>query len=161
MPPHLVALPSLPRGDAAPLAFCSYCGAAPDGPADSRVCPRCTMGLVLEAHPEVTPAPGDAFVVCDFQLRVCALSRGAERLLGTTEPLAVHRPVGDLVRGASRDDLGLPALSALLRGAAAGEIDVRRTIVSVSSPHGLVCPARVGSCGPPPAAVLIIDAPLP
>jgi PAS domain-containing protein len=119
------------------------------------------MGLVLQTHPDVAPASGDAFLVCDARLRVCALSRGAEDLLGIGEPHAIHRPVDDLVTGVARGPDGLPALPGLLREAAAGLVAIARTTVAPWGRRADACPARVGACGGPPAALLLLDAPLP
>jgi hypothetical protein len=119
------------------------------------------MGLLLRAHRDLAPAPGDAFVVCDAQLRVCALSRGAELLLGAFEPSVIHSPLGDLVSGVTRDAHGEPALPGLVRDAAAGMLEIERTIVAPGGRREANCPARVGSCGPPLAALLVIDAPVP
>ena len=87
MPPHLIAVPPLegrdPEDQGPPrdqVTFCSHCGARTGRSSVSRVCRRCEMGLLLHARPELAPGPGDAFVVCDADLRVCALSRGAEQL---------------------------------------------------------------------------------
>jgi hypothetical protein len=119
------------------------------------------MGLLLRTHRDLAPAPGDAFVVCDALLRVCALSRGAELLLGVFEPSVIHSPLEDLVTGVTRDAHGEPALPGLLRDAAAGELEIERTIVAPGGRREATCPARVGSCGPPLAALLVIDAALP
>jgi len=168
VPPHLIAVPPLegpgPEDQGPPrdqVTFCSHCGARTGGSSVSRVCRRCEMGLLLHARPELAPGPGDAFVVCDADLRVCALSRGAEQLLGAFEPAVIHAPLGDLVAGVSRDIDGTSALPRLLRKAAAGQLGIERTIVSLAGLRDATWPARVGACGRPPAALLVIDAPVP
>ena len=163
MPPHLVSLPKAPR-PAPPLpslAFCSHCGAHPAGRRASRVCPLCEMGLLLRAHHELAPRRNDAFIVCDERLRVCAVSRGAEELLGISEPDVIHTPIGELVEGVTRDEHGDPALTGLLLEAATEALQVERTIVAPKGRREATCPARVGACGPPAAALLVLDAPLP
>ncbi len=161
VPPHLVALPSAPRSRAIPMVFCSHCGSAPSVSGPSRVCAHCEMGLLLRAHPHLAPAPGDAFLVCDARLRVCALSRGAEELLEVSEPSVIHQPVAELVRGVRRGASGMTVLPALLRAAAEGGVDIERTVVVLGGRVSGPSPARLGTCGPPQAALLVLDAPLP
>ena len=168
MPPHLVAVPpldeqgptSLPA--AGMVTFCSHCGSHAGPVNASRVCRRCEMGLLLQAHPGLAPEPGDAFVVCDADLLVCALSRGAEELLGVFEPAVIHQSINGLLAGISRNADGIAALPSLLREAAAGGGPaIERTIVAIAGQDVGRCPARVGPCGRPSAALLVIDAPLP
>jgi len=105
----------------------------------------------------MAPAPGAAFVVCDELLLVCALSQGAERLLGREEPQVIHRPLSQLVLGADLDEQGIPRLPELLGEAARGDLDGTDTVVSpLDQPHTRLH-ARVGSCGSPVAALLVID----
>src|ERR1700729_210642 len=92
---RLVAAPGLePAAPSVP--FCSHCGTRPvvsvrsgrsgksgatDRATGSRVCGACGFGLILEAATDIAPHAGDAFLVLDRALSVCAVSRGAERLL--------------------------------------------------------------------------------
>src|ERR1700712_3906895 len=90
----------------APLvAFCGHCGEAPPSPmaARSRVCSLCGLGVVITAAEDLAPREGESFVIVDRQLKLCALSRGAERLLGVDEPEAVHRLVSDFLEPADAE----------------------------------------------------------
>jgi hypothetical protein len=138
-------------------AFCSHCGAAP--PTDtvaSRVCAGCGMGLVLSAPPDVAPGKGDAFLVVTASLLVGAVSRAAERFLDVQEGEAVNRPVTELLTGAEAEPGTVDLVTTIAR-AAAGEADCRRAIVRPAATFGVRCRAHVGPCGPPSAAVLVLD----
>ena len=91
------------------VAFCSHCGTRPSTAGsqitpDSRVCGECGLGLILEAGEDIAPHAGDAFLVLDRVLAVCAVSRGAERLLATSEPDAVNRHVSELLMPAGAEE---------------------------------------------------------
>ena len=91
------------------VAFCSHCGTRPTTPVNhavpgSRVCGDCGLGLILEAAEDVAPHAGDAFLVLDRVLSVCAVSRGAEHLLATSEPDAVNRHVTELLMPADAEE---------------------------------------------------------
>ena len=78
---RLVAAPELAPAPPSVL-FCSHCGTRPfvsDNAATSpgsRVCGECGLGLILEAAQDVAPHAGDAFLVLDRALSVCAVSAG-------------------------------------------------------------------------------------
>ncbi len=148
----------LPLTPVEPATFCSHCAREPSGRRHSRICAHCEMGVILEADPRMAPAPGAAFLVCDELLLVCAVSENAERLLGCSEPEAIHRPLSQLLVGADLDFQGIPRLPELLGEAARGDLDVTETVVApLDAPHDhLRC--RVGSCGSPVAALLVLDA---
>lgn len=117
------------------------------------------MGVILEADPRMAPAPDGAFLVCDELLLVCALSGGAERLLGREEPQVIHRPLSQLLLGAELDEQGIPRLPDLLGEAARGDLEVTDTIVSPLEEPRARLRSRVGSCGSPVAALLVLDGP--
>src|SRR6266513_2933556 len=84
--------------------FCGHCGRTPEHDAkakkadpESRVCSSCGMGLLLQAPADVAPTPNDPFLVVDGALTICALSRAAEDLIGTTETEAVNRHIGEFL----------------------------------------------------------------
>jgi hypothetical protein len=142
------------------VTFCGYCGAPPfeAQPPASRICGRCEMGLLLRADPRLAPGGGDAFVVVDERLLVRAVSQGAEELLGTNEPSAVHRLVSELVRGITADGAPDAPLGRLLADAAAGELVLAETLVGLVADPGRRLRAVLGPCGPPPAALLVLHA---
>jgi PAS domain-containing protein len=142
--------------------FCGHCAAqpavAPSGGLDARVCEHCSLGLLLEAEPAMVPHPDDPFLVADAGQTVCALSRRAESLLGVAEPDAVNRRLSDFIVPA---DLGGPAalsLSAAIVAAATGAPQPVQVAVRPPDVFGVRHWARIGSCGPPSAALLVIAA---
>jgi PAS domain-containing protein len=145
-----------------PVSFCSHCGrGAASLDARTRICVRCELGLILQTERGLAPSPGDAFVVTDADLLICAVSAGAERLLGSDEPAIIHRPLGEHLAGVERDQYGRERLSELLRGAAARPIGVVQTVVGLPARAGEHYAARLGACGPPAAALLVIEGPVP
>ena len=145
----------------APLVrFCSHCGARP-APGSlspgSRVCGSCGLGLILESRADVAPDVGGAFLVLDRSLAVCAVSRAAEELLDTSEPDAVNRHVGDLLMPAGAEETGGENLSAAVVWAARGDGGIRTAVVRPANTFGIRLTARIASCGPSPAALLVLD----
>ncbi len=100
---HLVT-PLEHEAPAPRVSFCGHCGAHPAAVASSRVCGDCGLGLILESRADVAPKMGDAFLVLDRSLAVCAVSEAAERLLATTEPDAVNRHVTALLMPANAEE---------------------------------------------------------
>lgn len=139
------------------VAFCSSCGRAPDlDPSPfSRVCESCGMGLLLRAPADVAPAATDAFLVVEATLAVGAVSTQAERFLGVAEAHAVHRPVAELIEAPDAEAPG-ESLAAAIMWAARGR-GARELVVRPANTFGVRCRARIGPCGPPPAAVIVLD----
>lgn len=140
-----------------PAAFCSHCGLAPQGDAAAaaRVCSSCGMGLVLQARGEVVPTPADAFLVVDSVLGVGALSAAAERFLAVEEADVVHRPVTELITAADSESVGTDLGSAVV-WAAGGDRSARELHVRPVNTFGVRYLARIGPCGPPSAAVVVL-----
>jgi PAS domain-containing protein len=142
------------------ISFCSHCGTRPplaaEAPA-SRVCPACGFGLILESRADIAPEAGDAFLVLDRSLSVCAVSRAAERLLATSEPDAVNRHISDLVMPADAEEANGQSLALAVAWAARGDGGTRTTVVRPANTFGIRLTARIGSCGPPLAALLILE----
>jgi hypothetical protein len=157
---HLVA--PLEQEAPAPLvAFCSHCGTRPaQAPAlasSSRVCGSCGLGLILESRADVAPNAGDAFLVLDHSLAVCAVSEAAERLLAATEPDVVNRHVSDLLMAADAEGRDGTSLSAAVAWAARGDGTTRTTTVRPANTFGIRLTARITSCGPPRAALVVLE----
>ncbi len=168
---RLVGTPELePAAPSVP--FCSHCGTRPfvsktsgkprraDTAArvpGSRVCGSCGLGLILEAAEDIAPHAGDAFLVLDRALSVCAVSRGAEQLLATCEPDAVNRHVTNLLMPADAEEGGGDGLSVAVAWAARGDGGTRTTIVRPANTFGIRLTARIASCGPPRAALLVLE----
>ena len=147
-----------------PIRFCSRCGRfagnrgwRPEGVWHDRVCETCGMGVLLSCDPTALKAPRASFLVVTGELRVSAVSEAAERLFGGKHSMVgtsllewVSSPLGEgeLARRvawsawAFRPPAGLP-LVARRRPA--------RDLGTLS--------ARVATCGPPRAALVVIDRP--
>lgn len=159
--PALRLVTPVEREAPAPLvSFCSHCGTRP-APGSvsphSRVCRACSLGLILESSAEVAPDAGGAFLVLDRSLAVCAVSRAAEQLLDTSEPDAVNRHVTDLLMPAGVEETGGENLSTSVVWAARGDGGIRTVVVRPANTFGIRLTARIASCGPSPAALVVLD----
>ncbi len=161
---RLAAVPAAPTVERAVapaerVCFCGHCGARRDAGATAgpRVCDKCQLGLMLDAAPELAPRPGGAFVVLDRSLSVCAVSRAAERLLDVYEPSVVNCHVSELFETPDPErQYHVPVAEAIFR-AARGEQEVMEVTVRPARTFGVRLRARVGLCGPRPAALLVFD----
>lgn len=141
------------------VSFCGHCGLPPAASVDgarSRVCGRCGLGLVLRAAADVAPRADDPFLVIDSTLSVCAVSARAEELLGTDETQAVHRHVSDFLVPADANASSVDNLLVALVDAACGSGQPRTAIVRPRQEFGVRFRARIGPCGPPLAALLVL-----
>jgi hypothetical protein len=141
--------------------FCGHCASpSPDGepPApNARVCTECGFGLLLETRSDVVPTDKDAFLVVDAALLVQAMSHQAEKLLGVGEELAVNRPVAELLVGADAEARGKASFAQAVADAAAGDGDPLYATVRPWNTFGVRMRARVAPCGPPRAALVVLD----
>ena len=112
---------------------------------------------MLESRADVAPAAGDAFLVLDSWLTVCAVSAAAEQLLATIETDAVNRHITELVVPADAEAQGPANLASAVTWAARGDDSMRRVIVRPANTFGVRMSVRITSCGPPKAALLIFD----
>jgi PAS domain-containing protein len=140
--------------------FCGRCAArapagAPPAP-NSRVCPSCQFGLLLETRSDTIPTSKDAFLVIDAGLLVQGVSSEAETLLGVTESMAVNRPVHELVVPPDAEAQG-PARFAAAVAEAMQTSDVVGTFVRPWNTFGVRMRAKIAPCGPPRAALLILE----
>ena len=141
--------------------FCGHCAAPAGGdppPAPlARVCRSCGLGVMLETRRDIAPSPRDAFLVIDSSLLVQGMSSRAETLLDMTEDSAVNRPVLELLVPADAE-AGRPARFAeALAKAAAGADEPVSAFVRPWNTFGVRLRARVASCGPPRAALVVLD----
>jgi hypothetical protein len=113
--------------------------------------------LLLEAAADAAPAKGGAFMVLDGSLSVCALSGAAEKLLATSETDAVNRHVTELLMPAAADDQGRENLAVAVTWAARGDGGTRTVVVRPSNTFGVRLRARISSCGPPRAALVVLE----
>jgi hypothetical protein len=157
----LALVPDVPREERPTVWFCGHCGTRPAsaGPPalDARVCASCGLGLLLETGAEAAPEAGGAFLVLDRSLAVCAVSRGAEKLLATTETDAVHHHVTELLVPADSESQSGANLAAAVSFAAQGGDEPLAVFVRPANLFGVRMRARIVPCGPPQAALLAFD----
>jgi PAS domain-containing protein len=159
------ALKIVPGGLDAPGSwkwFCGHCAApSPGGSAPApaaRVCASCGLGLLLEAREDAVPSSGDAFLVVDSRLLVQAMSRAAQTLLGISEEHAVDKPVAELLVPADAEAQGPTGFAAAIVEAADGlDPELSRSHVRPWNTFGVRIRARIATCGPPRAALIVLD----
>ena len=136
--------------------FCGHCGERLVGEMPlSRVCDHCELGMYLEAEAEAAPSAGAAFLVVDPNLFVCAVSLGAEELLGLEEPEAVNRHVTDFFVTADVEAPGPETLVAEILRAGYGE--TLRTVLRPIGEFGVRMFARLATCGPAQSVLIVLD----
>jgi PAS domain-containing protein len=141
--------------------FCGHCAApAPRGQAPAptaRVCRSCGLGLLLESRQDVVPTDRDAFLVIDTALLIQAMSRRAQTLLAVSEEEAINRPVAELLVPADAE-AGRTGFAAAVAQAADGQDpDTARAVVRPWNTFGVRMRARIATCGPPRAALIVLD----
>jgi hypothetical protein len=122
------------------------------------VCASCGLGLLLESRVDMVPTARDAFLVVDDSLLVQAMSRRAEQLLSTAEEAAVNRPVVELLVPADAEARGPGSFAGAIADAVAQGDDVVTAVVRPWNTFGVRMRARIAPCGPPRAALLVLDA---
>jgi hypothetical protein len=142
--------------------FCGHCAApSPTGsapPPTARVCGSCGLGLLLETREDAVPDSRDAFLVVDSALLVQAMSREAQSLLAMSEETAVDKPVADLLVPADAEAQGRTGFAAAIAQAADGQDpDTGRAVVRPWNTFGVRMRARIATCGPPRAALIVLD----
>ena len=154
----LAAVPDPTPDDSPQVSFCSHCGARPaNEDVVSRVCDSCGMGLIIQARSDVAPGAGDSFLVLDSSLSVCAVSGAAEELLATRETEAVNRHITELLVPADAQAQGPANLAVAVTWAARGDAGYGSVVVRPANTFGVRLKARIGSCGPPTAALVVFD----
>ena len=141
--------------------FCGHCAAPsredhPPAPT-ARVCRSCGLGIMLETRADIAPSDRDAFLVIDGSLLVQAMSWRAETMLGVTEDSVVNRPVMQLLVPADAEAGGPARFAAALGEAAAGADEPVSAFVRPWNTFGVRLRARVASCGPPRAALVVLE----
>jgi hypothetical protein len=156
--PQLVALPGF-RDRQPDVQFCGHCGHAAVvdiAQPSSRVCGRCELGLLIGAPADLAPAPSDPFLLVDSTLSVCGMSALAEELLGVSETAAVNRHITEFLVPADAEVSGPGDLVNLLIHAARGAGEIHDVVLRPSDEFGIRYWARIGPCGPPRAALLVL-----
>jgi hypothetical protein len=139
------------------VSFCGHCGARPSHQPRSRVCESCNFGILLEAREDLAPAEGQAFIVLDASLSVCAVSDGAEQLLAVQETDAVNRHVTELIVPADAEAQSTHNMAIAIMWAARGDEGPARVAVRPTNTFGVRLSATIATCGPPNAALLVFD----
>jgi PAS domain-containing protein len=141
--------------------FCGHCAAPSPGsdapPPTARVCSSCGLGLLLETRRDTAPGPRDAFLVIDTSLLVQAMSRRAQALLELTEAEAVNRPVAELLVTADAEPRSCTGFAGAIVGAAGGAEDAVTAFVRPWNTFGVRMRAKVAPCGPPRAALVVLE----
>jgi hypothetical protein len=114
------------------------------------------MGVMLSAPGDVAPKPSDPFLVIDGTLSICAMSRHAEKLLGVVETDAVNRHVAEFLEPGDSESNSGASLATMIAFAARGEQPPTSVVVRPANTFGVRYWARVGPCGPPTAALLVL-----
>ena len=137
-----------------PVRFCTHCGAigelGKDDELASRVCGGCGLGVVLSCSRAALSEPKAAFLVIGTDGNVCAASAPAERMLGERHGGLDRRPLLELLEPGS----AAYELSRRVTRAALG--DLRVSLVPAVLAGGGFINARIGSCGDPRAALLVL-----
>jgi hypothetical protein len=142
------------------VSFCGHCCQRPDPSAEpqpSRVCGHCGLGLVLQDGADLVPRPDEPFLVVDNTLSVCALSATAEQLFAIDETEAVNKHIADFLVPADANAPSAENLLALLVDVASGSGEPCTTVVRPRQEFGVRFWARIGPCGSPRAALLVLS----
>jgi hypothetical protein len=150
------------RAESEELArFCTHCASLFEGPtitADrplrGRVCGRCSLGVVLTCAGEMLDGPGEAFLIVTGDLLVSAASEAAEHLFQVPDG-TYGRPLLSLMTSPE----GTSELSRRVFAAANGDRSPSTIQVEPAAsrlPAG-VLEARIGGCGDPPAALVVLE----
>jgi len=136
--------------------FCTHCAelfaaptAPPDKPSRGRVCGNCGLGVILTCSSATLTAPRAAFLVVTADLRVSAASRAAEDLAAIPDG-SYGRPLLSLLTSPA----GIGELARAVIRAANGTLAPSTIPVLVASKD---LEARIGGCGNPPAALLVLE----
>jgi hypothetical protein len=113
------------------------------------------MGVMLTAPRKALPGPGGAFVVVTREGRISAVSEAAESLIGE-EPGLVGMPIASTLTSEEGDDrLARQVARAAGAGREVAEATVTPVLEAGENPTRLS--ARIASCGPPRAALLVLE----
>jgi PAS domain-containing protein len=156
------AVPPLATQRVERTRFCTRCAATADEPEPQhlaygfdRVCERCGMGVMLSVATKALPGPGAAFVVVTREGRISAVSEAAEPLVGE-EAGVIGMPVTTVVTSPDGD---AQLARTLARAAGGGREVAAATVTPAAHPGGRLgrLAARIAGCGPPRAALLVLE----
>lgn len=138
------------------LWFCGHCGQRHGFAPPGRICP-CGLGMLLAASPTAAPGLHDPFMIVDGALCVAALSREAEKLLGMCEADAVNRHVGQIFVPADTEVPIGESFAARIASAVRGTASSGSVWLRPVNTFGVRFEARISTCGPPSAALIVIS----
>jgi PAS domain-containing protein len=120
-----------------------------------RVCDRCGMGVMLSGPRKALPPAGAAFLVVTREGRISAVSEAAEALVGE-EPGLLGMPITTAVTSPDGD---AQLVRSLARAATGGREIVEMPVAGAVQSTGKAgrMKARIASCGPPRAALLVLE----
>jgi hypothetical protein len=122
------------------------------------VCTSCGLGLLLETREDAVPGSRDAFLVVDSSLLVQAMSREAQTLLAMSEEMAVDKGIAELLAPADTEAQGRTGFAVAVAQAAEGQDpDTARAFVRPWNTFGVRMRARITTCGPPRAALIVLE----
>jgi hypothetical protein len=85
------------------------------------------------------------------------MSSASEGLLAVAETDVINRPITEILTPADAEANGPESLAGAIMHAAGGEDEVRRLMVRPANVFGVRMPLRVGACGPPRAALIVLE----
>lgn len=112
---------------------------------------------MLDAERGVAPPEHGAFIVLDGSLTICAVSRAAEAMLAIRETDAVNHSLTELLVPAEAETRGPLNLAVAISWAARGDEGYRSVTVRPADLFGVRLTARIGTCGPKTAAMVVFD----
>lgn len=137
-----------------PVRFCTHCGAigelGKDDALAGRVCANCGLGIVLSCSREALTEDKAALLVVDAKGSVSAASVPAERMLRVKPHALEGQPLADLL------EAGAATVELRRRVTKAARGDQRVSMVPAVLADGGIVNVRIGSCGEPRAALLVL-----
>ena len=120
-----------------------------------RVCAKCGMGVMLATPRKALSGAGAAFVVVTREGKISAVSEAAEPLVGEERGL-LGMPVASALASADGDE---KLARQVARAAGAGREVTQATLTPVlkAGEDPMRLRARIASCGPPRAALLVLE----
>lgn len=113
--------------------------------------------MVLQAPASAVPAHDAPYLIVDSSLNVQAVSERAEQTLGMIEERAINRHVTELLIPGDAEPNAVHGLAAAITAAAGGNEREERVAVRPSNTFGIRMLARIVACGPPRAALIVLD----
>jgi PAS domain-containing protein len=112
---------------------------------------------MIGASGSLAPKATEPFVIIDGTLSLCAVSRTAERLLCISEPEVINRHVAEYLEPADAEALDGDELLQAIIAVAGGRVREHTVVVRPTGEYGVRYTARIGRCGPPSAALLVLS----